>query len=182
MSEVLETFPELHIQRLKLVETGVQYLRDLFLLFTDRDVTRYYHVIPIVKEDDLLPMLSLFRNRFETKSGIRWAIILADTGEFIGTAGYNNLVIGHKGSLVYALRSSFQGKGYASEALAKIIHFGKTELGLTRIDAEVMPGNIASEKLLLKLGFTHEGLLHDWVSWQGDFFDVNVYSRVEGVS
>src|SRR5687767_4883923 len=47
--------------------------------------------------------------------------------------------------------------------------------GIRRLEAEVNPGNEASNRLLQSLGFTHEGLLRKrWVA-KGAAYDVNVY-------
>lgn len=52
-----------------------------------------------------------------------------------------------------------------TEALGAIIGFGFSEIGLNRIQAVVMPGNVGSEKLLKKLGFHREGVLKGYENW-----------------
>jgi ribosomal-protein-alanine N-acetyltransferase len=41
-----------------------------------------------------------------------------------------------------------------------------------------MNGNPASEKLLLKCGFTRDALLRDWMYWDGKHFDMIMYSKL----
>lgn len=53
----------------------------------------------------------------------------------------------------YELLPGFQGKGYASEALAAILKYGFRSLGLTRIDGIVEAGNERSKNLLVRFGF-----------------------------
>jgi [ribosomal protein S5]-alanine N-acetyltransferase len=48
-----------------------------------------------------------------------------------------------------------------------------------RIEAEVIPGNIASEKVRVKLGFSHEGLLRQWMLWDGKYNDINMYALLK---
>ena len=48
-----------------------------------------------------------------------------------------------------------------TEALRLVIRYGFSSLRLNRIQALVVPGNEASMGLLLKLGFSLEGLLRD---------------------
>ena len=47
---------------------------------------------------------------------------------------------------------------------------------MNRIEAEVMQGNIISEKLLEKLNFVREGILRQWMLWNGQYYDMTMYS------
>lgn len=58
-----------------------------------------------------------------------------------------------------------------TEAVRAMIQFGFEHMCLNRIEAEVMPENIASIRLLLKLGFVEEGVLHERSFWRGAFHD-----------
>jgi RimJ/RimL family protein N-acetyltransferase len=48
-----------------------------------------------------------------------------------------------------------------------------------RIEAEVMPENFASIRLLRKLGFEEEGVLHERSFWQGAFHDLVVFALLK---
>ena len=52
----------------------------------------------------------------------------------------------------YAFLPQFWGQGYASEAAAAVMAFGKSALGLNRIVAVTSPDNHSSIKVLEKLG------------------------------
>lgn len=58
--------------------------------------------------------------------------------------------------LIYAFRPEHWGKGYATEAAGAMLEFGFRECGLTRIEATVDPPNLASKRVLEKIGMTHE--------------------------
>lgn len=55
----------------------------------------------------------------------------------------------------YLLGESYWGKGYATEILKGLIDFIESEDQMTRLIAGVATDNIASIKLLKKLGFIH---------------------------
>jgi RimJ/RimL family protein N-acetyltransferase len=55
----------------------------------------------------------------------------------------------------YLLGESFWGKGYATEILKGLIDFIESEGQVTRLIAGVAADNLASIKLLQKLGFIH---------------------------
>ncbi|MBT8433699.1 MAG: GNAT family N-acetyltransferase [Gammaproteobacteria bacterium] len=56
----------------------------------------------------------------------------------------------------FALLSEFRGQGYAFEAATAVLEQGRTGLGISRIVAILTPDNLASRKLLCKLGFEFE--------------------------
>jgi ribosomal-protein-alanine N-acetyltransferase len=65
----------------------------------------------------------------------------------------------------YELARSHWRQGIMKEALGAIIALGFKEMGINRIEAVVMPENIASLKLLEKLGFHNEGVLKEYENW-----------------
>lgn len=76
----------------------------------------------------------------------------------------------------YALGKKHWGKGLMHEALSALIDHAFTHCSLRRIEAEVNPQNIASNKTLLRLGFTHEGLLRQrWVDKTEQPYSSNIY-------
>lgn len=61
--------------------------------------------------------------------------------------------------LGFAFLPDFRGKGYAYEAAAAAMGYGKNVLGLNRLAATTSPDNEASIKLLGKLGFQFEEMI-----------------------
>ncbi|HVI43265.1 MAG TPA: GNAT family protein [Chitinophaga sp.] len=176
MSIFSDTFPTLHTARLNLTEITPGQAPELFRLFTDSRVTEYYNVVPLQEEKDIVPVIHRFHQRYKDKTAIRWGISLKNSPELIGTAGYNSYIRGHRGVIVYELAHEWWNKGLASEAIREVIQYGFHELALDRIEAEVMPGNAASEKVLEKNGFRFEGLLRHWMQWDSKFLDINMWS------
>jgi len=177
--EIESSFPVLKTQRLHLVEIEQNHLNDLFALFGDDQVTRYYNIKTFTKIENGQIYLDWFRNRFKDKLGIRWGIQIKDNPGIIGTIGFNNFTINHKANIGYDLQSAYWSRGYMSEALGKVIEFGFTRMSLNRIEAEVMIGNEVSERILSKLGFQQEGVLRDWMFWDGRYFDMIMYSLLK---
>jgi ribosomal-protein-alanine N-acetyltransferase len=173
------TFPVLHTQRLDLIEINDLHQLDLFNLFTDKRVTEFYQVVPLKEVADVKKVVAFFRQRFNDKLGIRWGVALKGQQEIIGTIGFNSFTQGHKGVIVFALMQAYWGKGYITEAIREVTQYGFTVLEMKRIDAEVLPGNIASEKVLEKSGFRHEGLLREWMLWDGRSYDINMYALLK---
>lgn len=74
--------------------------------------------------------------------------------------------------LGFAFLPDHRGKGYACEAAAATISYGKNELGLSRIVAIVSQDNYHSSKLLERLGFQFERL----VALNSDKEELKIYA------
>lgn len=99
--------------------------------------------------------------------------IKQDLNRIIGDISVSNIVKGAFLSchLGYKLDEKENGKGYASEALKKIIDYSFNELGLHRIEANIMPANTSSIKLASRLGFFNEGLSKKYLRINGKWED-----------
>jgi ribosomal-protein-alanine N-acetyltransferase len=68
------------------------------------------------------------------------------------------------------------GQGLAPEAVAAVVRYGFSVLGLHRIEAAVLPGNEASVRVLQKLGFREEGTRRDYLYAKGRFHSFRWFS------
>ena len=112
----------------------------------------------------------------EEKRALRLWIIKkndVDTGRVIGTIAFNNIVWGAFLSchLGYKLDKDEINKGYITEALKKGIGIMFEEYGLHRIEANIMPKNIRSLRVVEKLGFYDEGLAKKYLRINGKWED-----------
>ena len=97
----------------------------------------------------------------------------------IGIIGFNNFTKRHKANIGFDLQSESWNKGIMTEALSAVLNFGFNQLEINRIEAEVMPGNENSEKLLLKLNFKKEGVLRQWMFWNDKHYDMSMFSLLK---
>lgn len=74
-------------------------------------------------------------------------------------------------TLGYSLAEIEQRKGYMSEALAPAIEYVFGALGLHRIEANYMPRNVRSARLLRRLGFAVEGRSPGYILIAGKWED-----------
>lgn len=178
---MLDKFPELHTERLDLVEISQSHLTDFYEIFKDERATKYYNILPFHQEEEAQKYIDWFQSRYKEGLGIRWGIKLKGRPGIIGTAGFNNYLKDHRANFGYDLHPDYWNKGYMTEALTVILKFGFETLKINRIEAEVMQGNIASEKVLEKLGFTKEGVLRDWMYWNNKHYNMTMYSLLKNI-
>ncbi len=91
----------------------------------------------------------------------------------IGLAALSNIVLGPFRSawLGYSLEEGYVGQGLMQEALQKLVEIAFTQLGLHRLEANIMPRNIRSLNTVKKLGFTAEGLAKQYLEIDGRWED-----------
>lgn len=94
-------------------------------------------------------------------------------GKIIGIIGLNNVVWGAFCSafLGYKLDKDFVNKGYMSTAVKLLTQYAFEELGLHRIEANVMPKNKASLRVLEKNHFANEGISKYYLNINGVWED-----------
>lgn len=102
-----------------------------------------------------------------------WIFKKGDSNRIIGTVAFNNIVRGAFQSchLGYKLDKDELKKGYMSEAIGKGIEIMFNEYKLHRIEANIMPKNIASLKTVERLGFYNEGLAYKYLKIHGKWED-----------
>lgn len=176
---IFKDFPLIETSRYQLVEINESHLENIFELYSDQKVTKYFDLIPLKNKEEAKKEIDFYKKRLKDNIGIRWGIALKNQTEIIGTLGFNKIVKNHKGRIGYDLQSKHWGKGIMTEVLEAIVHYGFDKLKLNRIEAEVMQGNIGSEKLLTKLQFQKEGILKEWMHWNDNFYDITMFSLIK---
>ena len=105
---------------------------------------------------------------------------LIETDDLVGMVRLGlDSALHRSASLGYGLRSDQWGRGLRTEAAALIIDFGCEALGLHRIWATHHPENLASRRVLDKLGFQEEGRRRDDRYIQGRWCDSVVCSVLD---
>ncbi|KAA0964806.1 GNAT family N-acetyltransferase [Sporosarcina sp. ANT_H38] len=171
------TFPILTTQRLRLAEVEPEHATALFTIFANPEVVKYYGMDPMFELAQAEKIIGHFKSTYETKRGMRWAIIIKDGNQFVGTIGLNNLALGMKKAEVgFEIHPDFWRSGITSEALHAVLDYSFEELGLHRMGAVTFPANGASIGLLKKNGFVEEGKLRSYLFQNGDSHDAMIFS------
>lgn len=175
MSKTL-AFPKIETNRLRLNQITLDQTDELFLVYGNAEVMKYYDIHKLTNKDQCREIIELYQKRFENNGGIRWGIFL--DSKLIGTCGYNKIVPKRNATIGYDLNPTFWNQGFATEAVQSIIDYATVEYEVHRIEAFVTPGNVSSERVLKKCGFEKEGLLRDVHFFKGRFQDQYLYARI----
>ncbi len=120
------------------------------------------------------------RQQFRKGSDIRLFIFLKEDDKLIGCISLSNIIGGvfMNCYLGYKLHKDYLRKGYMEEALTEVIDYAFNTLRLHRIEANIMPFNEASIKLVEKLNFKREGLAPKYLKINGNWEDHVHYSLI----
>ncbi|MBE2280370.1 MAG: GNAT family N-acetyltransferase [Ignavibacteriaceae bacterium] len=106
---------------------------------------------------------------------------IANEKEFAGMIGFNYLkdIKRFTAEIGYWVAEPYWGKGYASTALSLVSNYIFSKKNVSRIQAEVRADNIASIKVLEKVGFTLEGVLKESFFKNGKMYDSLLYAKMK---
>ena len=109
-----------------------------------------------------------------------WVFHRKKDGQFIGRAGLKTYQIDGKDiiGLAYAVMPDYWNRGFATEMAQASLDVGFGHLGFPEIGSWTLPDNLASQRVMEKLGFRYErdfefaGLLHRFYrlvagEWEG---------------
>ncbi|WP_041701787.1 GNAT family N-acetyltransferase [Gottschalkia acidurici] len=102
-----------------------------------------------------------------------WIFKKNDYNRVIGNIAFSNIIRGVflSCNLGYKLDKDETNNGYITEAINKGIEIIFNEYGLHRIEANIMPRNKRSIRVVEKLGFQNEGLAHKYLKINGKWED-----------
>lgn len=125
-------------------------------LWGDPNVTKYICASGVFTKEDIYKRLETEIKNGKDNGVQYWPVFELETNDFIGCCGLrprskNEYEIG------FHLRPAYWRQQYAKEAANAVINYAFTVLKAKKLFAGHNPDNIASAKLLCKLGFTYIG-------------------------
>lgn len=173
-------FPSYTTSRLILREIDrTMDLQELYLLYSNEKIVRHRGVKPFSEINEASNLIKYYNNGFKSKKLIRWGLTLKSSNKLIGTCGFKNFSYNHfRGEIGYELKEDLWNMGLMTEALAPIIEMG-FNIGLHSIEANIAPENLASEKVLQKLGFLKEAHFKENYFFKEKFWDSVIYSKIK---
>ncbi len=152
---------------------------DLFTHLADPGVTAFMDIDPLERVEQAEAIVEWAEGLRRDGGGARFSIRTRAAGEFLGTCGFNSLVLerGCRGEIAYDLSRAWQGRGVMAEVMPALMELGLVRLGLQRLEAFVTPGNEPSCRLLERHGFACEGTLRDYGFWKDRFWDQLLYAK-----
>jgi RimJ/RimL family protein N-acetyltransferase len=147
------SFPKLETNRLLLRELMLDDRFAIFSNYSDPDVANWFFDKPLTQIEQAEQLVCAFIKKAEEGKGYTWAILLKESCEFIGTCGYENLVVGARSEIGFDIAKAHWGRGYMTEALGAIIAYGFDVPKVSEVCAHTYSHNARARRVLEKLGF-----------------------------
>lgn len=112
---------------------------------------------------------------FDEGKGVHFAVTEKSDHALIGAVSLMFVVKGHQAELGYWIGKRYWNMGYCTEAAQVAIRYGFEELGLIRVHASYLARNLASGRVMQKLGMVHEGCRRQHISRWGKLEDLGFY-------
>jgi [ribosomal protein S5]-alanine N-acetyltransferase len=171
--------PGLHTARLRLRPFTDADADALFALHSSAYVLRYWDAPPWNERARAERFVAASRQMADEGTGARLAMDRVSDGVFIGWCSLTRWNPDFRSaSLGYCLSDAAWGHGYATEGASALLQWAFDTLDLNRVQAETDTRNVASARVLEKLGFVLEGTLREDCVVNGDVSDSWVYGLI----
>lgn len=168
----MNDLPTLETARLQLRTYSEADIPELVPLIGAREVAATTGRIPHpYTEQDARDFLALIRDDNE----FRFAVFLRDGGQMCGGVGLRPASQHQHAELGYWIGVPYWGNGYATEAARELLRYGFENLKFHRIYASHFKNNLASARVLKKLGMSYEGRQRGHVRKWDQFIDLELY-------
>ncbi len=138
--------------RLDLEPFVVSDLASFHALSTEPGVRRYLWDDEVITLDRAREALEASDRLWTEKGYGLFAIRVRDAAPLVGYAGLWDMPGHPDGELLYALGTTWWGRGYATEASVAIMRDAVSRLGLREVIASTDPPNVASIRVMQRLG------------------------------
>ncbi|WP_105972264.1 GNAT family N-acetyltransferase [Streptomyces geranii] len=158
--------------RLRLRRFGPADASALAAYRSDPEVSRYQSWEPPVSLAEAGRLaVTLSAGDARAPGWFQYAVERRDVPGLIGDVGVCRSEDGRQAELGFTFAPEFQGRGYASEAVGRVVEFLLVEEGLHRVSAGCDGRNARSARLLERVGFRREGHLVRSTWMKGEWTD-----------
>lgn len=179
MTPMVLPTPTLHTDRLRLRPFEDSDADDLYALHSNEDVLRYWDAPPWTERDRARKFIEKCRKLAEDGTGARLAVDRLEDEAFLGWCSLTRWDPDYRSAAMgYCFLDIAWGHGYATEAARAVLDWAYSTLDLNRVQAETDTRNIASARVLGKVGFVREGTLREDCVVNGEVSDSWVYGLI----
>lgn len=163
---------------LRLIPAGPEHA-ELWMRWRDEPKAQRFNPLDTVTLAELRMRLTGWDGRLtdRRREEYRWIVLLGE--EPVGTAALMKPAwrMGY-GEIGYLISEPYQGQGLGTRAVRLLVTHLFSETPLRRLQALVSVENVASQRLLERLGFALEGTLRQHFVIQGRPIDERVYGML----
>ncbi|MDF1796318.1 MAG: GNAT family protein [Coxiellaceae bacterium] len=172
-------FPVLELNdELTLREHTTDDIKSFFDYYTNPNVAKHILATNPKSLTEAEAEIHYCRNLYRFKRGIYWSISRKKDNVMIGAVGITTNSFNRRGEIHYDLAENYWGKGITTAAIQKCVDYAFDTMGLKRIEAITVPENVASQKVLTKSCFKHEGTLRNYKFYNNQSMDIEMFAII----
>jgi aminoglycoside 6'-N-acetyltransferase len=171
----------LETERLLLRRFGPEDATALAAYRSDPNVSRYQSWIsPVSVEQARVLVAELAVGEPRDDGWFQYAVERKGRPGLIGDVGVHRRDAGRQAEVGFSFAVEHQGRGYATEAVRRVVEYLLVEEGLHRVTAECDARNDRSARLLERVGFRREGHLVSSTWMKGEWTDDLLFAVLAG--
>ena len=171
------TIPTLETKRLILRKILPQDEDDMYEYSRNPETSQYLLWEPHASRSYTRAHIRYLQDAYNRASFFDWALIEKESGKMIGTCGFTEIYEREKRAEVgYVIAPNFHRRGFAPEALEKVMEYGFLTLGLVKLSGRFMEDNEASRKVLERFGFWNDTMKNESIYKRGKKQRILTYS------
>ncbi len=171
----------IHTERLTLRTLQKSDAESVYAMYSNPDMVRYLYM-PQMQPGGLGEAMKrrVKRSKLASEGDIlELAVLLKATGQFVGALTFfYRSEVHQRGEIGYAVLPEFAGQGYATEGARELLRIGFEHLGLHRIEAQCDARNLASARVMARLGMQPEAHLRENEFVKGEWTDEILYGML----
>ena len=176
----MRTAPPLLTERLLLRSLTLEDTADVQRLAGDRDIASTLPNMPHPYEDGMAEKwMRSCSDKFENDEALNFAITRRTDKNLIGGIALRLDRENESAELGYWIGKPYWNHGYATEAAKTVVAYSFEVLKLNRIHAKHFKRNVASGRVLEKVGMRYEGCFRQHLKKWGNFEDVMGYGMLK---
>jgi len=152
---------------------------DIYSILSNPEVLKYDKPVAITSKKQAKNFIDGTLSCFYKKYGIRYAIVANNTQKVVGTCGFLINKTDAWARIGFMVAQEFWQKGYGYNAVKLMCDYLLGSSAIIRIEAYVLPKNIASQKLLIKCGFVCNCLVKKYMYFKNKHHDMLLFSLVK---
>ncbi len=157
--KIFKKIPTLETKRLVLRKLKVSDYADMYEYSKSDKVTKYLLWRSHPDARYTRDYLSFVQTQYRTGNFFDWAVVEKETNKMIGTCGFARLDFENNlAEIGYVINPAYWRRGYATEAVKRVIDYGFEDLNIHRIEARYIVGNEVSRRVMEKCGMSFEGI------------------------
>jgi ribosomal-protein-alanine N-acetyltransferase len=177
VDDIFGDLPTVPTSRLLLRKLRIEDIDALYDYASDPEVSRHTFWTTHRNSAETKAYIKTVLDHYARKEVAVWAIERQQDGVCIGTGGFINWSPKHRRAEIgYALARDHWNQGYGTEAVRAMIRFGFETMQCNRIQAQCVPANKASSRVMEKAGMRYEGTLRDYVYIKDAYQDIEMYA------